>query len=113
MNESAFIYKIQAELCRAMGNALRQELVHLLRDEPKHVNELVQLTGQSQATVSRHLAILKHAGVITSERRGQEVYYQIADPKIISVCDLMRQVLVEQTAHRAEIMKDTQNGTAE
>jgi ArsR family transcriptional regulator len=113
MNEPSLIYKIQAELCRAMGNALRQELVHLLRDEPKHVNDLVQLTGQSQATVSRHLAILKNAGVIISERRGQEVYYQIANPKIVSVCDLMHQVLVEQAAHRAEIMKDTHNGFTE
>ena len=113
MNEPSLIYKVQAELCRAMGNALRLELVQLLRDEPKNVNDLVQLTGQSQATVSQHLPILKKAGVINSERHGQEVYYQIANPKIVSVCDLMRQVLVEQAAHRADAMKDIQNGIAE
>ena len=113
MNEPSLIYKVQAELCRAMGNALRLELVQLLRDEPKNVNDLVQLIGHSQATVSRHLAVLKNAGVVTSERRGQEIYYQIADPKIVSVCDLMRQVLVEQAAHRAEIIRDMQNGTVE
>ena len=104
--EPPTVFEMQAELCRAMGNAIRIEIVHLLRDEPKNVGELARLTGHPQASVSRHLKTLKSAGVISSERHGQEMHYQIVNPKIVSVCDLMRQVLVEQATHRAEIMRD-------
>ena len=111
--EPSSVFEMQAVLCRAMGNAIRLELVHILRDEPRNVGDLARLTGHPQGTVSRHLATLRHAGVIISERRGQEIYYQIANPKISSVCDLMRQVLVEQAAHRTRMMKEMQNETAE
>jgi DNA-binding transcriptional ArsR family regulator len=109
--EPSSVFEMQAVLCRAMGNAIRLELVHILRDEPRNVTDLARLTGHPQGTVSRHLATLKQAGVISSERRGQEIYYQIANPKISSVCDLMRQVLVEQAAHRTRMMKEMQNET--
>ena len=111
--EPSSVFEMQAVLCRAMGNAIRLELVHILRDEPRNVGDLARLTGHPQGTVSRHLATLRHAGVIISERRGQEIYYQIANPKISSVCDLMRQVLVEQAAHRSQMMKEMQNDIVE
>jgi DNA-binding transcriptional ArsR family regulator len=111
--EPSSVFEMQAVLCRAMGNAIRLELVHILRDEPRNVSDLAGLTGHPQGTVSRHLATLKNAGVISGERRGQEIYYQIANPKISSVCDLMRQVLIEQAAHNTNILKEIQNETTE
>jgi ArsR family transcriptional regulator len=113
MMEPVSVFEMQAELCRAMGNAVRIEIVHLLREEPKNVGDLARLTGQPQTTISRHLKTLKNAGVITGERRGQEIYYQIVNPKIVGVCDLMHQVLVEQATHRVEMMRDWQNETSE
>lgn len=98
------IFQMQAGLCRAMSHALRLEIVHLLREGPKNVSSLVQLTSRSQAVVSRHLASLRNVGVIVSQRKGQEVYYQIANPKIVRVCDLMRQVLAEQAQHRSDMI---------
>jgi ArsR family transcriptional regulator len=104
MDQSS-IFRMQAELCRAMSHAIRLEIVHLLREGPKHVSELAQSAGRPQAMISRHLAMLRNAGVIINQRQGQEVYYQIANPKFLSVCDLMRQVLSEQALHRSEMMK--------
>jgi ArsR family transcriptional regulator len=107
------IFEMQAELCRAMSHAIRLEIVHLLREGPKHVSELAQSAGRPQAVISRHLATLRNAGVIISQRQGQEIYYQIADPKIMSVCDLMRQVLAEQALHRSKMMKAMEDEPAE
>jgi len=106
------IFDLQADLCKAMSNAIRLEIVHLLRDEPKCVGDLAQVIGRPPGTVSRHLATLRHVGVITGQRQGQEIYYQIANPKIVSVCDLMRQILVEQMRHRSEMMRVMENETA-
>jgi ArsR family transcriptional regulator len=111
--DQSSIFEMQAELCRAMSHAIRLEIVHLLREGPKHVNELAQAAGRPQTTISRHLATLRNAGVIIGQRQGQEIYYQIADPNIVSVCDLMRQVLADQARHRSETMKAMENEPAE
>ena len=62
-----------------------------------------------QSAVSRHLAILRRSGLVITRRQGQEIYYQVANPKITEVCDLMRKVLSEQNAHRIKIMEEIQD----
>jgi ArsR family transcriptional regulator len=99
------IFEMQARLCRAMSHATRLRLVHILRDGPKRVADLAQTTGLSQASVSRHLTTLRDHGVVTAQRRGQEIIYHITSPKIVAVCDLMREVLAEQATHQSDIAK--------
>jgi predicted transcriptional regulator len=84
--EHSAIYEMQAELCRAMSSALRLEIVHLLREAPMQVNELAGATGQPH-------------------RVGQGVWYEIANLKISAVCDLMREVLLEEARFRSELLQ--------
>ena len=91
------IFDIQAEFCKAMGNATRLEIMHILRERPMTVSELVERTNCSQSAVSRHLAVLRSIGVVTGDRHWNEILYQLTDEKISEVCDLVRAVLVEQT----------------
>jgi ArsR family transcriptional regulator len=86
-----------------MASATRVEIVHVLRDGPQRVGDIARLIGQPQTTVSRHLGVLRNGGVVIAQRRAQNVVYQIANPKIVHICDLMREVLVEQTAHRSQL----------
>jgi len=58
--------------------------------------------GLSQAALSRHLAVLRNSGLVTFQRLGQENIYQLANPKILVICDLMRQILAEQFTRQAE-----------
>jgi len=99
------LFKIQAEICQAIGHPLRLELLHGLRDSLKCVNDLAKATGLSQATVSRHLAILRNTGLVIAQRQGQAVIYRLANPKITAVCDLMGEVLAEQITRQSEIAK--------
>lgn len=103
---SRAIYEIQANLCHTMSNAVRLEIVHLLRDGPKRVSEIVELTGYPQGTVSRHLGVLRNGGVLIADRHGKDMVYQIANPKIVSICDLMREVLAEEISHRSNLIKN-------
>jgi ArsR family transcriptional regulator len=73
------------------------------------VSEIARITGQPQATISRHLGVLRNGGVVITHRRAQEVFYQIANPKIVSICDLMREVLMEEASRRSEIYKGFQD----
>jgi DNA-binding transcriptional ArsR family regulator len=103
--ESTIIFEMQAEFCRAMSSALRLEIVHLLREAPMQVNELAEATGQPQPTISRNLNKLRRAGVVAGHRIGHGVWYGIANPKISKVCDLMRQVLLEEAQLRSELLQ--------
>jgi len=95
-------FEMQSRLCQAMGHAARLHILHILRDGPQHVSSLTRAMGLSQAALSRHLAVLRNSGLVTVQRLGRENIYQLANPKIVVICDLMRQILAEQFARQAE-----------
>ena len=99
------IFEIQAELCRAMGSPLRMKIVHLLRAGPLNVNDIAIAMQSPQASISRNLAILRNAGIVTAHREGTNAIYQVANPKILSVCDMMREVLSEQIEEQTKLME--------
>jgi DNA-binding transcriptional ArsR family regulator len=99
------IFEIQADLCRCMSSAIRIEIVHVLRDGPQRVSEITRITGHPQASISRHLSMLRNGGVVIAHRHAQDVVYQIANPKIVSICDLMRDVLVEEASRRSKLVE--------
>jgi len=100
------IFDIQAEFCKAMGNATRLQIMHILRERPMTVSEIMQQTNQGQSTVSRQLSILRSVGVVTGDRHGNEMVYQLANEKISEVCDLVRTVLIEQTQKQSITLRD-------
>ena len=102
------IFDLQAELRQAMSNATRLRLVHELRQGPRRVGELALAVNLAQAKVSQHLAILRARNIVQAQRDGNESIYQITNPKIEQVCDLMREVLAEQAAQRSELIQTIQ-----
>jgi ArsR family transcriptional regulator, arsenate/arsenite/antimonite-responsive transcriptional repressor len=62
---------------RALGDPTRREILRLLRDGPKTSGEIAEHFSSSWPTVSRHLAVLRDAGLILSERSGQQIVYEI------------------------------------
>jgi ArsR family transcriptional regulator, virulence genes transcriptional regulator len=102
MNRS--IFEIQADFCKAMGNATRLEILHILRKGPMMVNEIVHETGLSQSVVSRQLGVLRNVGVLKCHRHGNEMIYQLTDERIGEVCDLVRKVLATQVQKQSGIL---------
>ncbi|HEX7568613.1 MAG TPA: metalloregulator ArsR/SmtB family transcription factor [Anaerolineaceae bacterium] len=96
------MFEIQADFCKAMGNAVRLQLLHVLREHPLTVSEICQTTNLPQCTVSRQLTILRGVGVVVSQRLGNAKVYQITDDKIAEVCDLVRSILIEQIQKRSQ-----------
>jgi len=56
----------------------------------------------AQPVISRHLAVLRRAGVVTTHRLEKNIFYQITNPKITEICDLMHQVLLEQVQSQSQ-----------
>lgn len=68
----------QAKIFKALGHPSRLLMVHALREGEKCVCDLQALIGADMSTVSRHLAVLREAGVVRSEKRGVNIYYTLA-----------------------------------
>lgn len=62
---------------RAMADPTRREILGLLRPKPLTSGEIAKRFPASWPTISRHLAVLKEAGLIIAERRGQHVVYEL------------------------------------
>ena len=90
------IFKLQADICKIFSNDKRLEIINLLKDKEISNKEIMRETGLSKVSISQHMNVLKSKGVIVSRREGQQLFYSIANPKIIQACTLMREVLVEQ-----------------
>jgi len=98
---NAALFDIQAEFCKAMGNPVRLKILHALREGPKSVSDLCQETGLPQGTISRQLAVLRNVGVVMKNKNDKGSAYQVADRKIIEVCDLVQSVLIENSRQHA------------
>lgn len=69
-----------AEGLRAIAHELRLAVLCHLMSGPMCVRELMEVTGAQQSNLSQHLAKMRLMGVLIREKRGQEVYYAIANP---------------------------------
>ena len=69
--------EIQARIFKALGHPSRLLMVEALLDGPLCVADLQHLVGADMSTVSRHLAVLKNAEIVSDEKRGLHVYYSL------------------------------------
>lgn len=90
------IFEMQAEICKTLTNPKRIEILSVLKTDERTVTELVNALGASKANVSQHLAVMRHKGILTTRREGVNIYYRVANPKVIEACSLMKEVLFEQ-----------------
>lgn len=62
---------------KALGDPTRRKILRILRAGPRTSGEIASQFGSSWPTISRHLAVLREAGLVVTERRGQEIYYEL------------------------------------
>jgi len=65
------------DVFRALSDPTRREILELLREGPRSSGEIADKFSTSWATISRHLSVLKDAGLILAERNGQHVVYEL------------------------------------
>ena len=97
------LYRMQADLCQALADPTRLKLLTLLGERPRAVKDLVEATGERQAKISQHLAIMRQRGIVRTQRVGTEVHYSLADPRILEACHITREVLLQQLTRQASL----------
>lgn len=94
----AALYEVVAQVAQAAANPHRLELLDLLVQAPRSVEQLAEASGLSVANTSQHLQRLKRAGMVVSERRGASIYYHIAAPAVAGFWIELRTVAEQQLA---------------
>jgi len=99
------INQLHADLCSALAEPNRLFILYALSEKPYNVSELTNLMEVPQPTTSRHLKTLRERGLVYAERQGSNIFYHLADKRLIEALDLLRTVLNDRLTHRASLIK--------
>jgi rhodanese-related sulfurtransferase/DNA-binding transcriptional ArsR family regulator len=101
-----------ARVGKAFGHANRLELLEFLAQGERSVDGLAKASGLSTANTSQHLQQLRQAGLVTTRRDGQTIFYRVSDTDVLELVDRLRRVAerhlaeVEQLVNRYLTVKD-------
>lgn len=97
--DSSAVFERAAEVFALLGTPLRLRIVSLLCDHEMNVRELRSALGGAQPRISQSLAMLHRCGVLTRQRRGENVFYSVDPSHSLLVCDAMRSILAPRDSH--------------
>ena len=76
-------FEVRAQVMKALAHPVRLMLVDALKEGERCVCELVEEVESERTGISKHLAILKQAGIVRDRRQGLKVYYELACPCVL------------------------------
>lgn len=94
-----------AKYFKALAEPMRLKVLNALQDGEKNVSELTEMSGSTQANVSKHLSLLSDYGLVKRESRGNCAFYSIADPSVYQLCELVCGQIGNRLALEVEIKK--------
>ena len=96
-----------ASLFRALSEPSRLRLVQALQSGERSVSELVAVSETTQSNVSKHLRVLQDVGLVARRQEGSTVYYRVADPLALALCDLVCDRLADRLTDQAKSLVGT------
>ena len=86
-------YVARARIIKAMAHPSRLFIVDELSRQERCVHELTEMVGADVSTVSKHLSVLKNAGIVEDEKRGAQVYYSLRVPCVLNFFSCVESVM--------------------
>jgi DNA-binding transcriptional ArsR family regulator len=88
-------YKHKAQIIKAMGHPSRLMMIDALAEGEKCVCELQQIVGSDMSTVSKHLSVLRNAGLVDDRKQGLQVFYSLRVPCIMNFFGCVEAVMAQ------------------
>ncbi len=98
-------YEERARVIKAMAHPTRLFIVERLSQRPCFVNELTEMVGADMSTVSKHLSVLKSAGIVTTIKKKTHVSYSLAMPCVMQFFGCVEEVLSAKTESRLIVLE--------
>ncbi|MHB0946495.1 MAG: ArsR/SmtB family transcription factor [Sedimentisphaerales bacterium] len=100
-----FVYEKQAEILKALAHPLRVAILDFLKDGEQCVCDIAKYVGSERSNISRHLAVMVGAGVLSSEKRGLNVMYELKAPCIMDFFSCLTKCLKVQANENVKLLK--------
>lgn len=98
-------YQERAKVMKALAHPTRLFIVDQISAREKCVCELTEMIGADISTVSKHLSVLKEAGIVSDEKRGLQVFYRLRVPCVMNVFDCVEGVLAADGSRCGVVLK--------
>ena len=96
-------FAARAKILKALAHPTRLFIVDELARGERRVADLTGMVGADMSTVSRHLALLKQAGILSDERRGASIFYRLEVPCVLNFLSCAESVIESNTRRQLEI----------
>ncbi len=97
-------FEMRAQVVKALAHPTRLFIVEELSKHEYCVCELTDMIGADTSTVSKHLSILKQAGIVKDDKRGTTVYYQLRCPCILNFFGCIEVVMQTTAQERTRLL---------
>lgn len=101
MSRSGFKHELFAQfarVCKALASANRLELIELIAQGPRSVEDLARLSGLNFANASQHLQELRQVGLVRARKEGLRVYYELSGDDVTELLEVLRRVAEHRIA---------------
>ena len=99
MNSEMEKFKIRAEVVKAMAHPTRLFIMNKLSEKRYCVNELHEMIGGDLSTISKHLTVLRKAGILIDSKEGTQVYYALKVPCIMNFMKCIETLIKENAEY--------------
>ena len=98
-------FELRAKILKALAHPTRLFIIDELSRNEKCVCELTALIGADISTVSKHLSVLKNAGIVKDEKRGSKIFYFLKTPCVLNFFSCVESVLQSSTREQARLVE--------
>jgi len=98
-------YEARARIIRAMSHPTRLFMVDVLSKGERCVCELTEMVGDHISTISKHLSVLKNAGIVADDKRGTQVFYSLRVPCVLNFFSCVESVLKTNAKEQAALAR--------
>jgi DNA-binding transcriptional ArsR family regulator len=103
--------QFKAEFFKALGHPLRIRVLELLRGGPLSVTQIQEATGVPTSSVSQQLAVLRSRSIVTTQRRGTTVIYEVADAELFELLDVARRIFNAHLSDTIDMLRLVEDET--
>jgi ArsR family transcriptional regulator len=104
-------YEARALIIKALAHPSRLLIVDVLKTQDRCVGELTDMIGSDTSTVSKHLSVLKNAGIVSDTRKGTTIYYTLLCPCILDFIGCIEDVIESNANKHVENLKCCRTGS--
>ena len=96
-------FEARARVLKALAHPSRLFMVDVLSHGERCVCELTEMVGSDMSTVSRHLSVLKSAGIVADEKRGMQVFYNLKMPCVLRFFECASEVMAHSAREQTKL----------